>query len=345
LRDIYERLKALVGLDITERVSLSPSKLIDFVYNAYLLHVITVACKLRMFDILVEPHSIQELSRKLNVNPDLLDIICKILVNIGLLEEVDSKYRNSEISNLFLVSKSPYSIFTYILFHVDVMESYRSWKNIIKALKGRSRRVKKWHLLDPVVTLEITLSTGCLQKTLEVLYTIPEFNNSRKVLDLGCGSGIYSIFIAKTFKNVEVYALDLPYVIENITKNLVKLFGLDSRIRLIKADFNKDYIGSNYDIILDLNAVSLRNLDILYKIYNALNNDGIFISRHVFLNDDCKSPLKALLACLWEYVELGNTMTVTFKEARENLERVGFKIENVINLDSEGSHKLIISRK
>ncbi len=344
--EIQARLQSLERIDVAAKQTERPRLLLDLVHNAYLFNILVSTCKIRIFDFLIEPHSVNELAQKLNVDTKLLDLLCKILTKIGLLLEDNGKYKNSDIANTFLVSNSPYSILTYIIFHADRMEELRSWKNIVRSLReGSVKRIEQWPMVDAIVTLEIALASGHVQKLLDLIRSIPEFRSARKILDIGCGSGLYAVFIAKMFPNAEVYALDLPYVIENITKKVVSVFRLEDKIKLVPADFNKDDIGRGYDIVLDFGAVSPRNVDVLCKIHSALNSGGLLVSKHVFLSDDMRGPLTALLACLWEYIELGETLTTTLREAIENLEKVGFNVEKVVDLDSEKGRRVIIARK
>lgn len=57
-----------------------------------------------------------------------------------------------------------------------------------------------------------------------------------KVLDIGTGCGAIAIALAKELEEAEVWATDIsPYALEVAREN-VKLHGLDSRVRLLKAD-------------------------------------------------------------------------------------------------------------
>ncbi len=193
------------------------------------------------------------------------------------------------------------------------------------------------------MSTELALVTGEFEEITNIIRDLEYFKYAKKILDIECGTGLYPIFIAKTFPNIEIYALDLPYIIRNITRKIVEAYKLQDRIRLIPADFTKDDIDKNYDIVLDIGAVSPLYIDVLKKIYNALNSNGILISKHIFL--DAKGQEHSLLATLFEYLQIGRRITATLEEAINNIQKAKFKIVKIIDLKTRPGHKIIISKK
>jgi tRNA1(Val) A37 N6-methylase TrmN6 len=75
----------------------------------------------------------------------------------------------------------------------------------------------------------------------------------RRILDLGGGSGAYSIAFAKTSSDVRCDILDIPEVVP-LTTEYVNKAGVSAQISLRAGDMLTDDLGSGYDIIM-LNAI------------------------------------------------------------------------------------------
>jgi tRNA (cmo5U34)-methyltransferase len=123
----------------------------------------------------------------------------------------------------------------------------------------------------------------------ETIITLIPFNRSEivKVLDLGCGTGILSHLVLSGFSRAQVVAFDLA---ENMLAVCARnLSAYKDRLTLMKGNFGLDDFGSGYDIIVS--GLSTHHLDDteklrLYKrIYDSLNQGGVFINREVVLGE------------------------------------------------------------
>ncbi len=137
-----------------------------------------------------------------------------------------------------------------------------------------------------------------------ILAMIP-FDRTRnvKALDLGCGTGILSYLLLRSFPKAKVVAFDLA---ENMLSACQQNLGeYQDRLTLVKGNFASDDFGSDYDIIVS--GLSTHHLDDneklrLYKrIYDSLNQGGILINREVVLGESCS--LTERYHSLWrEYI-------------------------------------------
>ena len=107
----------------------------------------------------------------------------------------------------------------------------------------------------------------------EVIKYAPDLNAQMQFAEVGVGSGIISIMLAKKFPNSKIIAVDISQDALNIAEKNIKIFGLENRIELRLGslldvvDEKVDYLVSNPPYIE--NGVSLEsNLD--YEPQNAL---------------------------------------------------------------------------
>lgn len=110
-------------------------------------------------------------------------------------------------------------------------------------------------------------------------YINKRFNlEGKKVLDLGCGPGLYSKRFAKFGANVT--GIDLSENSLNYAKSVIK--DSNTNINYILGDYTKIDFGEGYDIITliycDICALPpVKRKKLLNKIHKALNSNGAFI--------------------------------------------------------------------
>ena len=97
----------------------------------------------------------------------------------------------------------------------------------------------------------------------ETLKYIP-INQSKKILDVGTGSGCIVISLLKDRPKCKATALDISIKAINVAKTNAKLHQLENKINFINIDIDK-YKSSNYDLIISnppyINSIDLNRLD------------------------------------------------------------------------------------
>lgn len=114
-----------------------------------------------------------------------------------------------------------------------------------------------------------------------VVSTIHHNRNSKiKILDLGIGTGLGAWKILSEFPNANLTGIDFSSKMLNRCKERLSVF--KKRVSLIEADFNKIDFPEKYDVIVS--AVTIHNSKteqqhkLILKIYESLNDNGIFIN-------------------------------------------------------------------
>ena len=89
-------------------------------------------------------------------------------------------------------------------------------------------------------------------------------DNSKKILDIGTGSGCIIISLIKEMPKCKATALDISLKAIKVAKTNAKLHQLENKINFINIDIDK-YKSSNYDLIISnppyINSIDLNRLD------------------------------------------------------------------------------------
>jgi len=106
-----------------------------------------------------------------------------------------------------------------------------------------------------------------------------------QMLDLGCGTGVLSHVLVRTFPNAKLVAMDLAdKMIETSKRNLAAYL---DRVTAKEGDFGKEDFGSGYDLVVSGLAIHHLNdaskQDLYRRIFRALKPGGMFINREIVL--------------------------------------------------------------
>jgi (2Fe-2S) ferredoxin/precorrin-6B methylase 2 len=123
----------------------------------------------------------------------------------------------------------------------------------------------------------------------------------RRLLDVGGGSGAYSIAFAQASPLLEAELLDLPPVVQ-IAEGHIAAAGLAGRVRTRTGDLRRDSFGEGHDLLL-LSAICHmlgpeENRDLLRRASAALAPGGRVVIQDFLLEPDGTAPAHAALFAL-----------------------------------------------
>jgi cyclopropane fatty-acyl-phospholipid synthase-like methyltransferase len=148
------------------------------------------------------------------------------------------------------------------------------------------------------------------------------------MLDVGGGSGAYSIAFASANENLQVDLLDLATVIP-IAQGHIKSAGLAGRIRTRPGDLRADKFGEGYDLVFVSAICHMlgpgENKDLLQRCFEALAPRGRVVIQDFILEPDKTAPKSAALFALNMLVGTQAGSTYTEAEYATWLEEVGFQ--------------------
>ena len=177
----------------------------------------------------------------------------------------------------------------------------------------------------------------------ECLKYLPN-NKSKKILDIGTGSGCIIISILKERSKCIATALDLSFRALNVAKSNAKLHQLENKINFINIDIDK-YNSSNYDLIIS-NPPYINNVDL-----SRLDNDIKFHEPKIALSGgfDGFRDIKKVIIKSKKLLKRNGKLIIEIGSKQKNqsiriLNENDFYI-NKISKDLSGKDRCIISTK
>ena len=340
-------------MNIISRPQVDPEPLMNIINGAEMFKVLVTAIKYGIFNLCEEPKTAKEISEIIRTDPKMTTKLLNALVSMNLLMKENDKYKNTLLASTFLVEGKPFYQGDYIKLEDT---GYNVWQRLEQALKeGIKPKPMKWEekakelekVVDPTFTLAMANYAvgGAVQAVVDAVKDLEEFKKAKNLLDLGGGTGIYSIAMAQANPSLECVVFDIPPVIE-IAKEFVKRYGMENRFKFMAGDYIKDDFGSGYDIIFASHTFYAYPkemlLSLLKRVYNALNDGGVIISNHWTLNEDGTGHKIVVLWDLWLALLGYSSTTRTLEEYIELLREAGFKILRVVKDISTPTHPVTI---
>lgn len=154
-----------------------------------------------------------------------------------------------------------------------------------------------------------------------------DLTGRKLMLDLGGGSGAYSIVATKTFPGLKAIVLDLPPVTV-VADEYIAANGAADRVSTLPGDFTQTPFPGNVDLVVMASNLPQYEPDLIRlvvgKAFASLVPGGEMHLIGETLHDDRRGPLSAALWGLNEAVQGSTGLAHTESEVKEYLQGAGF---------------------
>jgi ubiquinone/menaquinone biosynthesis C-methylase UbiE len=167
------------------------------------------------------------------------------------------------------------------------------------------------------------------------------------LLDLGGGSGTWTIAFLRACPSARATLFDLPSVIPLARRRLAAA-RLSGKVKLAAGDFMKDALPRGADLawvsaIVHQNSRA-QNRTLFSEVFRALVPGGRIAIRDILMEEDRTRPVAGALFAVNMLVATEGGGTFTFAELREDLEAAGFIQAAVLRAD-EAMNSIVVARK
>jgi len=268
------------------------------------------------------------LAKKLKVHSLAMERFLNACVAVGLLEREKKSYRNSALTDYFLVKDSEFFLGGQIKRYQN--RSYPLWSDLAEKLKS-------WKYGESNTETPEDEDQGAEsmaeQHNLALLHgrALGEqfnFSKHKNLLDLGGGTGAMSIGLCETYPKLEATVFDLPANVKKADEFISKS-KLQTRVKTIGGDVVKDKLPKDFDVVLLANLLSVfdaeTNKKLFSRIYKNLPKDGVCIISGWILDKDRLSPKISILFCLEDICWNSSDVERSFEVYQSWMKEAGFK--------------------
>jgi len=304
----------------------SPEQLREILFGFRISRIILTAYELDIFTF-INPagSSSEEVAKKIKADMSATDRLMNAVCALGLLEKRANIFHNTAFSGTYLSQKSPQYL-RGLLHTVSMWDTWSTMTEMVKTGKSQRNKVKS---RKRDIFSEAFIGAMHERAYLQAKDVLDKLNlkGIRHFLDIGGGSGVYSMDFVKRNKENKATVFDLPDIIP-ITKKYVKKEGLVRQFGFICGDYNKDAFGSGYDLaflsaVIHINSPK-QNQKLVKKCFAALNPSGMIVIQDHVMDEDRTSPFGGALFAMNMLVATESGDTYTESEIRNWLSDAGF---------------------
>ncbi len=250
-----------------------------------------------------------------------IDRLLNALCALGLLKKDKGLFSNTAASARYLVKGSE----DYLTRIGHMINLYRSWGTLTDAVRA-GRSVSEREYDETSLVRFIAAMHHRAGKTAMGLVSHIDLTGVARVLDVGGGSGVYSMAFVRSKPGLVAVVFDLPQVIA-LTETYIAESGLSGRITTMNGDYNAGEFGTGYDLVFMSAIIHINSYDenqsLINKAYASLNPGGRIIIQDHIMDEDRTTPVRGALFSLNMLVNTENGDTYTEQEMRAWLKSAG----------------------
>ena len=306
---------------------ISPQTMLSLARNFMESRILLTGAELDLFTLLgPAPLSAQEVAVRIHADLRALTILLDALAAMGLLVKKKETYQCPPSIFLGLAAEAPESVLPMVLHMADL---WRRWSDLTRVVQGASLSEKP--LAPSQEAKQLQAFIGAMHAIASplagrvVAAIVP--GSSKALLDVGGGSGIYTLAFLQAAPAMRATLFDRPAVIE-IAQHHLSRAGLLDRVTLVVGDFYRDELPPGHDLafisaIIHQNSPE-QNLDLFIKVFRSLNFGGRIVIRDHVMAEDRTYPRDGAIFAVNMLLGTTGGNTYTFEEIKVGLQQAGF---------------------
>lgn len=297
--------------------------------------ILHAAAQLDLFTVVSRtPLSAQEVSDKIGGSPRAIAALMDAVAAMGLLTKENGAYY---CKSPLLVAGSPESIRPMVL-HMSHL--WDRWSRLADIARGLPAALEEFDFSRDEEEMRAFIgamhSIGAPLARQIVASVNPEL--SKVLLDVGGGSGTYTIAFLRAVPDMKATIFDLPEVIE-MARERLRSEGLLDRTTLAAGSYHEDELPKGHDLVL-ISAIIHGNSDrgnreLYKKAFRSLNPGGRILVRDHVMDPDRTRPRDGAVFAINMLVGTPGGGCYTYEEIETGLKEAGF---TKIRLLRHGEH-------
>jgi (2Fe-2S) ferredoxin/SAM-dependent methyltransferase len=262
--------------------------------------VILTALELDAFTAVGEGASTEQVASAIGTNARATEMLLNALAAMGLLAKQGNLFRCTPLSARYFHADSPDNARPGLLHIANLWPRWSKLTECVRAgttaeLPAIADRGEDW-----TQAFIAAMHRNATERAPHLMRAVGAAG-IRKMLDVGGGSGAYSIAFAKANPELMADILDLAAVTP-IAQQHIRDAGLSGRVRTRVSDLRSDQFGSGYDLVLVSAICHMlspeENRDLFRRCREALVPGGRLVVQDFILEPDKTSPKFAALFAL-----------------------------------------------
>lgn len=304
--------------------------LMEMVWSFAPARALSAGVQLDVFSHIAAGHkSAAEIARAAGASERGMRMLLDMLVAFQILTKSGDRYELTPLAAQYLVRESP----DYIGAMMEIDAVWESWGRLVEVIRtGRPvRRIEQKEKAEqffPILVRSLHIMNREPARRAAAVLGAGVVRRGMRVLDVACGSGVWSIAIAEADREARVTAQDFPAMLE-VTRRYLERHGLLDRYDFLPGDLKEVDFGENrYDLALLGNIVHSegeRSSRALFRrLHGALRPGGRIAIIDMIPNEERTGPPFPIIFAVNMLVNTEEGGTFTLSEYTEWLAEAGF---------------------
>jgi 3-hydroxy-5-methyl-1-naphthoate 3-O-methyltransferase len=276
-----------------------PTPLMELSTAYWSSQTLFTAIRLGLFEQLSEgPRSLESIASGLIAHPRSTRLFLKACVGLGLLQEDTAGFKNSAMSQLYLVPGTDFYLGNSFRYSDDL---YGTWGQLQRAvIQGKPAIPPESYLgRDKEQTKHFVY--GMHNRALSIgktMINLVDLTGRRQLLDVGGGPGTFSALFVDRYQSLHAKVLDLPDIVA-IADEIIESMGAGSKVKTIPGDYMETAFPDGNDVVL-ISGVFHRETEqtcreLIRRSVESLSDNGMLVISDVFTDSGNCSPLFSTL--------------------------------------------------
>jgi (2Fe-2S) ferredoxin/predicted O-methyltransferase YrrM len=339
------RSRYLQSLRTREAAGSMPDDLMQTIRGFQESRILLTAIELDAFSAVGAGANAVEAAARMGADARAAAMLLNALVAMELLEKSGEVFRCAPAAARFFAAGAPFDARAAMGHFVNMWDR---WTRLTEAVRtgtapdceDLSDRGDEW--TEPFIAAMHRIATEAAPAVVAAVGA----SGVRRILDVGGGSGAYSIAFARAEPGLRADILDLSPVLP-IARRHIEAAGLSDRISTSAGDLRSDPLGLDYDLVF-VSAIchmlsEEENRDLLKRCAGATSAGGRAVVQDFILDPDRTAPRSAALFALNMLTGTRAGNTYTEAEYRQWLLDAGFA--GVTRIRLPGPAGLMVARK
>ncbi len=306
---------------------LKPEDILKMAQGFMECRILQSAAELNLFSILSDnARSAGEIAETISGDARALAVLLDALAAMGLLKKDGQAYVCDASVAPLLSDTSPQTVLPMVLHMASL---WRRWSRLTDIAKGVDEARDEFEFarnadeLRAFIGAMHSIGAPMAKQIVEAVNPV----SARALLDVGGGSGTYTIAFLRAVPEMKATLFDLPEVIE-MARARLQDEGLLDRVTLAGGSFYLQEIPSGHDLAL-ISAIihsnsPEENLELYRKVFRALKPGGRILIRDHVMSPDRTWPRAGAIFAINMLVGTSGGGTYTYEEIESDLAQAGF---------------------
>jgi precorrin-6B methylase 2 len=307
--------------------------------------VLLTAVELDLFSAVGQGATAAEVASRLQTDERASEMLMNALVALGMLQKKKGVFRNRQLAAQYFTQGSPDNLRLAMMHTAYLWERWSTLTERVRTGNSQERASggeRDRHWTEAFIA---AMDRNVVERAPLVMKAV-HTSGVRRMLDVGGGSGGYSIAFAKASPQLHAEVLDLPAVLP-LTEQYIEKSGLSERVKTRAGDLQSDEFGHDYDLVF-VSAIChmlgpAENQDLFKRCFAALAIGGRIVVQDFILKSDKTAPCRAALFALNWLVVTRNGNNYSADEYSTWLGGAGF--QDIRHVLLSGSTDLMIGSK